>query len=200
MKPILLIVFLVVYHQMAIAQSSSYTEGFRVALAFNEPYGGNALPIPSARGSLPPSTGLDKDFMAVPQYFNLGFGTGGFHISYLNTHVKAFFKPLTEPGNSSGIYLGLYNTARLRNSEDFDGDFGIRGTYFLKDLEDKFNIYGKVELALLNLEDDEVSYFLPRIGAGVRWRFLYVEVGTGPNPLHGGLIWQWSTRKTRQRR
>lgn len=54
------------------------------------------------------------------------------------------------------------------------------------------------ELAVLNLEEDELTYFQPRIGAGVRWRFLYVEGGTGPNPLHGGLIWQWSARKTRK--
>lgn len=198
MKTVLMFAFLMGYYSLAVSQSRTYTEELGVTLASNEPYGGNTLPMPTARGSFPPSSGLYEDFMAVPRWINVGFGAGGFYTSYLNTHVKSVFKPLTEPGNSRGIYLGLYNTARLRNTEDFDGDFGIKGTYFLMDLEDKFNIYGKVELAVLNLEDDELTYFHPRIGAGVRWRFLYVEVGTGPNPIHGGLIWQWSARKTRQ--
>ncbi|EON76341.1 hypothetical protein ADIS_3469 [Lunatimonas lonarensis] len=147
--------------------------------------------------AISPGAQSEEGFMAVPQWFNLGYGTGGFYISYWNTHLKALFKPLTEAGNSSGLYIGLYNTLRGLDEKDLAGDFGVRGTFFLNNLEDKFNVYGKGELALVNFGDDDLRYFLPRVGIGVRWRFLYAEAGTGPNPLHAGICWQWSSKKNR---
>ncbi|MBX3254080.1 MAG: hypothetical protein KF862_08070 [Chitinophagaceae bacterium] len=140
----------------------------------------------------------EKRFLSRPQWFNMGYGVGGFYISYWNTNVKSIFKPYTEYGHSKGLYLGLYNTADVvaMLNDKFYGEFGVRGTYFFLNLEDKLNFYVKGELAAFNSsKGNDARYFLPRAGAGVRWRFLYLEGGLGPVPLHGGLCWQWNAGK-----
>jgi predicted lipase len=132
-----------------------------------------------------------RKFIRVPQWSNIGLGFNGFYISFGNTNIRSIFHSFKEYGHSRGFYAGIYASSSLIQT-----DIGARVTYFFRNLEDKFNFYAKGELAIYNYKtkdgEEMYRYCLPRVGAGIRWRFLYAEAGLGPVPVHAGICWQWS--------
>lgn len=133
-------------------------------------------------------------------WYNMGIGgKGGFYISGVNQKIKTLLRTSAPPAKSDGFYLGGYCSADIRDNiikQRFEA--GLRGTYFLKEIQSKLNFYGKAELSIFNNENDKAIAIRPRIGCGIRYRFLYAEAAISPFPYHVGLCWQWQARRKKK--